>query len=689
MCVRLVIKMFILPIITLLAACNGGSGGSPSADDPQVAVQNPPNNASRALSGAASAGTKQIPVESTVEMRALDGRIRTAAVRANGQFTFPDVSVDGPFLIRIDTGDGQLLYAIVPETGSADISRNLHAYSDFAARNWFSTHGMNIDEQFDSADVIRALPSEAEFSDLSKEIEGIVTGVLTAYELDEVDLMVTPFVTDDTFIDRFLRANPLVVDSNAVTLTIKDPVSMIESTLLGRNASRLTVNSVLTDSTDNAPQAPANLRILATGNAGIVALWDPAVDDRGVAEYRVFRDDMQIGTTPFPVFYDTSLDADTQYSYTIEAVDSTGQDSGRSISVSAHTALLPDTVAPPIPSSVSVIAANRIVTLDWVQMQIGDVVLFQITRSVAGENSIRTVTSTTFDDLAVLPGLQYCYTIAAIDGAGNRSSNSPAACARTPESELNNSSAPMPDELTDPQYLLADCGSIPTSSTLFSGDIDQPAVFEVGTIVQGQINPSLSTSVANFWDINLSPDGYHILLDTITNDGAVRNIGTTADFLDAFGVEQQRLFRLNEIGRRNRASAYMVVDTTTRTRLQIGTRFNRGENYTLGIFANGMAVPSPYFTDCPSVIVLAPRVSQTLELNGRNSPGSDAFALITNPSAAYQLTVDATRVDGRRSNIIYSIDSVDQFAQSSRETQIGRINDIGINSRFSEMQSPV
>lgn len=89
-----------------------------------------------------------------------------------------------------------------------------------------------------------------------------------------------------------------------------------------------------------APTVPAKLSASADG-VSVVLTWDPSTDDRGVTKYQVTRTGgtkgaavTDVGST---VYSDTGLEARTAYSYTVRAVDATGNVSGASAAATATT----------------------------------------------------------------------------------------------------------------------------------------------------------------------------------------------------------------------------------------------------------------------------------------------------------------------------------------------------------------
>jgi len=317
------------------------------------------------------------------------------------------------------------------------------------------------------------------------------------------------------------------------------------------------------------------------------------------------------------------------------------------------------------------------VVLSWTQTDIGDVAQFSVTRSGDGQDKTTQATSTALDDLNVQAGINYCYTVTAIDAAGNSSAASAQACATV---SVQSSIPVMTPDQTAPNFPLADCGSISSTNTTFSGDIDQPGLFDVGTIVTGQVDPNSELNQANFWNVPVIAGGYHLVIDSTRVDGRRSNIGMIVNVLDEFGVEQSRVIRGNEISSRNRAHAFLTFSADTTLRVQIETNF-AAENYVLGLFANGTSVPSPYFTDCPSIANLSLNMPLVVELDTMDQVGGEQFLRVDAAPANYRLILDAVRADGLRSNIIYSIETRDQVGQAARGSRIVNVNDIGTTNR--------
>ncbi|QGQ93909.1 DUF5109 domain-containing protein [Paenibacillus psychroresistens] len=97
------------------------------------------------------------------------------------------------------------------------------------------------------------------------------------------------------------------------------------------------VNSGVMDST--IPTTPTSLTAVTQNVMTINLNWSAATDNTGVVGYKIYRNSELVWTayTNGTSFVDTQLNAGTLYSYTIQAFDAAGNNSGQSSSASATT----------------------------------------------------------------------------------------------------------------------------------------------------------------------------------------------------------------------------------------------------------------------------------------------------------------------------------------------------------------
>lgn len=86
-----------------------------------------------------------------------------------------------------------------------------------------------------------------------------------------------------------------------------------------------------------APAAPAQPRVTAVTATSVTLQWARSTDNVGVIAYRIYRDGAFVTTVNTPAFTDHGLVSGQTYSYTIEAVDAAGNQSGQSAAATVKT----------------------------------------------------------------------------------------------------------------------------------------------------------------------------------------------------------------------------------------------------------------------------------------------------------------------------------------------------------------
>lgn len=120
----------------------------------------------------------------------------------------------------------------------------------------------------------------------------------------------------------------------------------------------------------------------------------------------------------------TGLEPDTDHYFVIVAVDEVGNRSPFSQNAFAHTPLVPDTQAPTAPMTLTAVDQDDRVLITWLPSPDPDVVDYIIYRREVGPAPTESVAfldirGVEYEDLIVLPDVEYAYAIAARDGAGN------------------------------------------------------------------------------------------------------------------------------------------------------------------------------------------------------------------------------------------------------------------------------
>lgn len=95
------------------------------------------------------------------------------------------------------------------------------------------------------------------------------------------------------------------------------------------NAVAAAKNFVVTPDT-TSPSAPSNLTAIASDSTNVSLSWTASSDNVGVTSYQIYRDGVQIGTSTQTRYADSGLNANTNYSYYVKALDAAGNASAAS-----------------------------------------------------------------------------------------------------------------------------------------------------------------------------------------------------------------------------------------------------------------------------------------------------------------------------------------------------------------------
>jgi YD repeat-containing protein len=209
--------------------------------------------------------------------------------------------------------------------------------------------------------------------------------------------------------------------------------------------------SITTNSYDNAgnrqsvvvivsettpPNTPTNLTATAQALDLIRLNWTTSLDVGGgpVSYYRVYRGGTHIASPNVPPFDDWPLTQGTTYSYTVAAVDPSGNVSTQSSPASATT--LSETTPPSVPTNLQGVAVSGTqVNLSWgASTDTGGSGLagYEIFRN-NGASPLGTSSVASYSDTTAVNGTTYSYQVRAYDGAGNRSSLSNQINVSTPD----------------------------------------------------------------------------------------------------------------------------------------------------------------------------------------------------------------------------------------------------------------
>ncbi|WP_435137104.1 fibronectin type III domain-containing protein [Formosa sp. A9] len=190
--------------------------------------------------------------------------------------------------------------------------------------------------------------------------------------------------------------------------------------------------TTLSPADTEAPSIPTGLLVSNLGTTGLDLSWTASTDNVGVSDYEVFQNGVSLGLTGGLTSYTVSgLTPSTTYSFTVRALDGSGNMSLQSVALEATTLSPADTEAPSIPTGL--LASNLGTTgldLSWAastdNVGVSDYEVFQngVSLGLTGGLTSYTVSGLT-------PSTTYSFTVRALDGSGNMSLQSVALEATT------------------------------------------------------------------------------------------------------------------------------------------------------------------------------------------------------------------------------------------------------------------
>lgn len=189
----------------------------------------------------------------------------------------------------------------------------------------------------------------------------------------------------------------------------------------------------ITDPEDITPPAiPTSLAANSISQSEIELSWE-ANTESDLSKYNIYRSSSTTGVkvlidaTTSNNFSDNSLSASTEYFYSITAEDFSGNESNKSLEVSAitHDA---DTIAPNAPSGLTVVSTgSSSITLSWDNNSESDLKNYNVYRSfnpistIQDADLIGTIESNNYTDSGLFSLTTYYYSISAVDTSLNES----------------------------------------------------------------------------------------------------------------------------------------------------------------------------------------------------------------------------------------------------------------------------
>jgi hypothetical protein len=159
--------------------------------------------AGTAAQGAALAGA-------SVSLRDARGQYAAASADAAGHFEIPVAGMTAPFLLKVATPEGKVLYGSAADLGTA----NVDPYSDLLVRDWYTAHGADADAAFAGQ---APLPSAAGMALLDKTLGGMLKDAFASTGVDtKFSLLSTPFTADHSGFDQLLDQTRIDLKSGSI-----------------------------------------------------------------------------------------------------------------------------------------------------------------------------------------------------------------------------------------------------------------------------------------------------------------------------------------------------------------------------------------------------------------------------------------------------------------------------------------
>ncbi|MFD2329891.1 DUF4962 domain-containing protein [Cohnella sp. GCM10020058] len=191
------------------------------------------------------------------------------------------------------------------------------------------------------------------------------------------------------------------------------------------------------------PSAPGAPQLVAKTNASATIRWSGSTDNTAVEQYRVYAGGQLLKTVPAASTEAvlTGLTAGKLYSFTVRAVDTSGNESHDSPALGVVPT---DTIAPLWSEGAALRAANVFpdkATLSWsggATDNSGQPVAYDLYR-IDGTTATKlaSVTGTTYEATGLLPSGSYRFKLEAVDAAGNATKDGPSVTVRTPDANMN------------------------------------------------------------------------------------------------------------------------------------------------------------------------------------------------------------------------------------------------------------
>ena len=178
------------------------------------------------------------------------------------------------------------------------------------------------------------------------------------------------------------------------------------------------------------PSVPTGLTATAAGSSQINLVWNASTDTNGVKGYKLYKGGALLKSVTGTSMSDLRLSPLSSYCYTVSAVDAEGNESAQSSQSCATTQA--DTTPPSVPLGLTATAASSSqINLSWIASSDTGGTGMNGYKLYKGGTFIKSVFGTSTSDIRLSPSTSYCYTVSALDDAGNESAQSSQSCTTT------------------------------------------------------------------------------------------------------------------------------------------------------------------------------------------------------------------------------------------------------------------
>ncbi len=260
--------------------------------------------------------------------------------------------------------------------------------------------------------------------------------------------------------------------------------------------------STLPDTT--APSVPANIQATDRQLFSIDLSWDASTDNHMVSGYNVYRDGVLVASPSGTTFGDTGLNYDTEYDYSVAAVDPTGN---VSIMGTFTVSTLPDTTAPSVPANIQA-TDRQLFSIDLSWDASTDDVATTGYRVYRDGVLIASPSGTMYSDSGLAYNTSYTYTVEALDAIPNVSAVGTLATSTLPDT------TPPNVVFNNPANGVTLTGSL----TISASATDQFGISVTRLFIDNLLVASAnSDSVTYAWDTNAASNTGHTIMAQSTD----------------------------------------------------------------------------------------------------------------------------------------------------------------------------